>query len=58
MVMKYEIIGTDRRYHTKECYGRFDNLRDCLFHMESLNRSLGTVIKFKWKEIEEETSNE
>lgn len=53
MVNKYEIIGTDRRYHTKECYGQFDNLRDCLFHMETLNRSLGTIIKFKWREIEE-----
>lgn len=54
MVNKYEIIGTDRRYYTKECYGKFDNLKDCLFHMETLNRSLGTIIKFKWREIEEE----
>jgi hypothetical protein len=53
VVNKYEIIGTDRRYYTKECYGQFDNLKDCLFHMESVNRSLGTIIKFKWREIEE-----
>ena len=54
----YRIIGKDRRYGTQESYGEFDSLRDCLFHMESLNRSLGTIIKFKWREIEEETNNE
>lgn len=50
----YRIIGKDRRYGMQDSYGNFDNLRDCLYHMEMLNRSLGNIIKFKWIEIEEE----
>ena len=47
----YRIIGTDRRYGKMECYGEFENLRDCLNHMESLKRSLGTIVKFKCLEV-------
>ena len=47
----YRIIGTDRRYGQKDCYGEFNNLRDCLNHMESLKRSFGTIIKFKYTEV-------
>jgi hypothetical protein len=50
----YRIIGKDRRYGTQESYGDFDSLKDCLYHMETLNRSLGNIIKFKWIEIEED----
>ena len=47
----YRIVGTDRRYGKKECYGEFENMRDCLSHMESLKRSFGTIIKFKYVEV-------
>lgn len=47
--MKYKIIGTDRRYSMKKCYGEFDNLKDCLQHMDFLNRSYGNIIKFQMK---------
>lgn len=47
----YEIIGTDRRYGMKQSYGRFKSFRDCLTHMESLKRSFGSIIKFKWVEV-------
>jgi hypothetical protein len=50
----YKIIGKDRRYGTQESYGEFDSLRDCLYHMETLNRSFGNIIKFKWEEIVED----
>ena len=45
--MKYKIIGVDQRYSMKDCYGEFDNLKDCMCHMESLKRSFGNIIKFK-----------
>lgn len=48
--MKYKIIGTDRRYGKKEEYGKFSSLRECLVHMESLKRSFGNIIKFKYIE--------
>lgn len=47
----YRIIGKDRRYGKEDCYGEFNNLRDCLSHMESLKRSFGTIIKFKYTEV-------
>jgi hypothetical protein len=47
----YEIIGTDRRYGMKQSYGRFNTLKDCLTHMESLKRSFGSIIKFKYEEV-------
>lgn len=47
----YEIVGTNRRYGMKQTYGRFDSLKDCLTHMESLKRSYGPIIKFKWVEV-------
>ena len=47
----YRIIGTDRRYSKKDCYGEFENLRDCLVHMESLKRSFGSTTKFKYVEV-------
>ena len=47
----YRIVGTDRRYGKTDCYGEFENLRDCLTYMESLKRSLGTIIKFKYMEV-------
>ena len=47
----YRIIGADRRYGKKDGYGEFENLRDCLSHMESLKRSFGTIIKFKCVEV-------
>ena len=47
----YRIIGTDRRYGKKDCYGEFENLRDCLSHMESLKRSFGSIINFKYVEV-------
>ena len=47
----YRIVGTDRRYGKKDCYGEFKNLKDCLNHMESLKRSFGTIIKFKYVEV-------
>ena len=47
----FEIIGTDRRYGTRQSYGRFKFLRECLTHMESLKRSFGTIIKFKYVEV-------
>ncbi len=52
--LKYRIIGKDRRYGMQESYGDFDSLKDCLYHMETLNRSLGNIIKFKWEEIWED----
>lgn len=45
--MKYKIIGTDRRYSMKRCYGEFDNLKDAVNHMNSLCISFGNIIKFK-----------
>ena len=56
--MKYKIIGKDRRYFAKECYGVFDNLRDCLFHMEKLKRSFGNIIKFEYTECSTERGGE
>ena len=53
----YRIIGKDRRYGMQDSYGDFDNLKDCLYHMETLNRSLGNIIKFKWQEIWEENND-
>ena len=47
----YEIIGTDRRYGMKQSYGRFKSLRDCLTYMESLKRSFGSTINFKYVEV-------
>ena len=47
----YRVVGIDRRYGNKDCYGEFESLRDCLNHMESLKRSLGTIIKFKYMEV-------
>ena len=40
----YRIIGTDRRYGTKECYGEFKTLRDCVTHMNTLMRSWGNIM--------------
>lgn len=34
----------------KEEYGEFSSLRECLTHMESLERSFGDIIKFKYIE--------
>lgn len=42
----YKIIGKDR-FHNEKCYGEFDNLRDCCFHLDLLKRHYGTIIKFK-----------
>ena len=47
----YRIVGADRRYGKKDCYGEFDSLRDCLSYMESLKRSFGTIINFKYVEV-------
>ena len=47
----YRIIGTDRRYGMKECYGEFRNLRDCVTHMNSLMRSFGNIINFSCVEV-------
>ena len=47
----YRIIGTDKRYGKKECYGEFKNLRDCVTHMDSLMRSFGSIICFKCLEV-------
>lgn len=47
----YRIIGTDRRYGKRECYGKFKTLRDCLSHMDFLKRSYGNIIKFKLEEM-------
>jgi hypothetical protein len=47
----YEIIGTDRRYGMKQSYGRFRTLKDCLTYMESLKRSFGNIIKFRYEEV-------
>lgn len=47
----YRIIGTDRRYGTKECYGEFSGLMECLTHMDFLMRSLGKIINFSCKEV-------
>ena len=52
--LRYRIIGKDRRYGMQESYGDFDSLKDCLYHMEMLNRSIGNIIKFKFEEIWEE----
>jgi hypothetical protein len=35
----------------KQSYGRFNTLKDCLTHMESLKRSFGSIIKFKYEEV-------
>lgn len=50
----YRIIGKDRRYGMTDSYGCFDTIKDCLFHMETLNRSFGDIIKFKYEEIWED----
>lgn len=47
----YRIIGTDRRYGTKACYGEFKGLKECVTHMNSLMRSFGNIIKFKCEEM-------
>ena len=47
----YRIIGTDRRYGKKACYGRFKNLRACVIHMDSLMKSFGNIIAFKCEEV-------
>ena len=47
----YRIIGTDRRYGKKACYGLFKTLRDCVVHMDSLMRSFGHIISFKCEEV-------
>ena len=47
----YEIIGIDRRYGMKQCYGRFKSLKDCLNHMDFLKRSFGSTTKFKYMEV-------
>lgn len=47
----YRIVGADRRYGKKDCYGEFDSLRDCLSYMESLKRSYGSIINFKCVEV-------
>ena len=47
----YRIIGIDRRYGKKDCYGEFKELRDCLSHMNFLMRSLGNIIKFKYEAV-------
>lgn len=39
--MSFEIIGKDLRYGMEDPYGFFDNLKDCLSHMERLKRSWG-----------------
>jgi hypothetical protein len=52
----YRIIGKDLRYGTQDSWGDFDNLKDCLVHMDALNRSWGDIIKFKWEEVWEELS--
>lgn len=51
MKRRYRIIGKDRRYGKQDIYGTFDTLKDCLYHMETLNRCLGNIIKFKWEEM-------
>ena len=48
----YRIIGTDRRYGCKDCYGEFEDLKDCLTHMNSLMRSFGNIINFMCKEVD------
>lgn len=47
----YEIIGTDRRFGSKESYGRFKSLKECLTHMDFLRRSFGSTTKFKYVEV-------
>lgn len=47
----YRIIGTDRRYGKRKCYGKFKTLRDSLSHMDFLKRSYGNIIKFKLEEM-------
>ena len=51
----YIIKGYDRRYGSKkraECFGRFDNLRDCMTHMNSLKTGMvGSVMKFWYEEV-------
>ena len=47
----YRIVGTDRRYGMKECYGEFRNLRECVTHMNSLMRSFGNIINFSCVEV-------
>lgn len=47
----YRIIGTDRRYGMKKCYGEFETLRDCVVHMDTLMRSFGNIISFKCLEV-------
>ena len=47
----YRIIGTDRRYGMKECYGEFTSLMDCVTHMNMLMRSFGNIINFSCVEV-------
>lgn len=49
--MVYIITGKDKRYGMKHTYGMFSNLRECLKHMETLKRSYGNMIKFKYEEV-------
>lgn len=50
--IKYKIIGKDSRYSISKKYGEFETLRDCLYHMNGLNRSFGDFIKFKYVEVQ------
>lgn len=47
----YRIIGTDKRYGTKTCYGEFAGLMECVTHMNFLMRSFGNIINFSCKEV-------
>lgn len=48
----YKIFGKDRRYGFKECYGEFNNLKDCLFHLNTLKSStMDNHTKFYYKKI-------
>lgn len=49
--MMYRIIGTDRRYGKKECYGEFKSLKACATHMNFLMLSFGNIINFKCLEV-------
>ena len=47
----YRIIGTDKRYGTKECYGEFSGLMECVTHMDFLMRAFGKIINFSCREV-------
>lgn len=48
--MIYRIIGTDRRYGGNQSYGEFDNLKDCLKHMNLLMKAFGHITNFRYEE--------